>query len=126
MGLREIKARARRSLHKAMGVPAVYYETTATAPRLVTVRLHSKYTQQGDLKGTNLSYAEKEEVAPKLLFMVDEVAMPKRGGKVIISSTEGYTLGQTEPVDFISIKVDVIPLKKEEIALLKTPEQMDD
>ena len=68
MGLREIKTNARRALHTAMRVPASYYATPATAPVLVNVRVHSKMVQQGDLKGTNLNYAEREEIAPKLVF----------------------------------------------------------
>ena len=124
MGLREIKTKARTSLHNAMRVPAAYYATPATAPVLVNVRVHSKMVQQGDLKGTNLNYAEREEIAPKLVFDRSEVANPPRNGLVIISATEGYRIGQTEPPDGITITAEVSRLSASDLAGKTLPEDL--
>lgn len=115
MGLREIKTAARRALHQAMRVPASYYQDDAATPVLVHVRVHTDYTEQGDLKGTNLNYAEREEVAPKLVFDRSEVAMPRRSSMVIISASEGYRVGQAEPPDGITVKADVSRLSASEL-----------
>ena len=81
-----------------MKVPASYYETPASAPRLIHVRVHVKDDEkQGDLKGTNLNYAEREEVEPQLVFDLAEVDNPPAGGYVVISADEGYRIGQTKP-----------------------------
>lgn len=125
MGLREIKTKARRALHTAMQVPASYYETPAATPRLVHVRVHTKDdVLQGDLKGTNLNYAEREEVAPKLVFDRSEVANPPRNGYVVITASEGYRIGQTEPPDGITIKAEVARMTAQELAGKTLPEDL--
>lgn len=119
MSIRDIKARARRDLHNGMKVAASFYETSAATPRLISVRVHTKFNQQeGDLKGTNLNFAEKEAEKLKLLFFREEVSLPPRNGLVIISLTEGYRLGQADPPDGLSIKVHVTVMKPEEIAAM--------
>jgi hypothetical protein len=107
MGFYEIKEKARRLLHQTMKRPASYYETPGSAPRLVYVRVHTKWIEQGDLKGTNLSYAETEDTTPRIIFMRDEVNNPPRLGLVILSADEGYRIGQTEPSDAISVTAEV-------------------
>lgn len=124
MGLREIKAQARRDLHQAMQVPAAYYVAAGAAPELISVRVHSKATQQGDLKGTNLNYAEREEVEPKLVFDRAEVANPPRNGLVIISATEGYRIGQTEPPDGMTVKAAVSRLEAPEMVGKTLPDEL--
>ena len=116
MGLREIKTNARQALHAAMRVPASFYATPIAAPVLIHVRVHTKMTEQGDLKGTNLNYAEREEVAPKLVFDRSEVALPPRNGMVIISAEEGYRIGQAEPPDGITITAEVSRLSSADLA----------
>lgn len=116
MGLREIKTKARRDLHKAMQVPASYYESAAATPRLIHVRVHTKWVEQGDLKGTNLSYAETEDKAPRIIFDRAEVAMPPRNSYVVISAEEGYRIGQTEPFDGITITAEAAVMTATELA----------
>lgn len=116
--LSDLKINARRELHQAMSFPASYYETAAATPLPINVRKHFKNVQNGDLKGTNLSYAEKEEQAQKLVFLRSEVEMPRSKAMVIFSATEGYRCGPTEKPDGITIKCDVTPMKPEEIAAI--------
>lgn len=116
MGLREIKAKARRDLHEAMKVPASYYASALASPVLIHVRVHTKWTEEGDLKGTNLNYAERETTTPRIVFDRSEVANPPRNGMVIIAEDEGYRIGQTEPPDGITITAEVSPLSAADLA----------
>lgn len=116
MSLREIRERARRDLHTAMRVPASLYEPGAAEPRLIHVRVHTDYAEQGDLAGTNLNYAEREEVTPRLVFDRSEVPMPQRGSYVVLMADEGYRVGQAEPPDGITIKADVARMTAAELA----------
>lgn len=116
MGLREIKAKARRDLHNAMKVPAAYYASVLAAPVLINVRVHTKWTEEGDLKGTNLNYAERETTTPRIVFDRAEVANPPRNSMVIITAEEGYRVGQTEPPDGITITAEVSPLSPADLA----------
>lgn len=115
MGLREIKTEARRALHQAMRVPASYYETPLSTPRLIHVRVHSKMVQHGDLKGTNLNYAEMMDISPTLVFDREEVALPAVKALVIISDTEGYRVGPVEAPDGITIKAQVSRLSPNDL-----------
>ena len=124
MGFREIKNEARLALHKELSVPASYYETILATPRLIHVRSHDKFLQQGDLKGTNLNYAEIEDVSPKLIFERAEVENPPRGGLVIISAEEGYRIGQTKPKDGITVTAEVSRLTAAELAGKTLPEDL--
>lgn len=116
MGLREIKTKARRDLHNAMKVPASYYANAIATPVLIHVRVHTKWLEEGDLKGTNLNYAERETTTPRIVFDRDEVANPPRNAMVIVSEEEGYRVGQTEPADGITITAEVMPLSPADLA----------
>lgn len=118
MGLRETKARARADLHQAMRVRALYVPPGVDPVAVPCfVRVHTKFVQLGDQKGTNLNSAETEETAPRLLFWRDEVPEPKRGGYVTISAAdtgtgrpEAYRLGVTLPADGQTITARVAEL----------------
>lgn len=81
-----------------MQVRALYIPPNVGAPVPCHVRVHTKFTQLGDQKGTSLASAETEETAPRLVFYVPEVE-PVRGGKVTINAREGYVIGVTLPPD---------------------------
>lgn len=124
MSILDIRKTARRGLHEAMRVPASYYETEAATPRLIYVRVHSKMIQQGDLKGTNLNYAEREEESPHVLFDRAEVDNPPRGAMVILSDSEGYRTGATEPPDGITVKAEVARMRAAELVGKTMPEDL--
>jgi len=98
MSLRAIKAQARADLHQQMRVRALYIPPNAGAPIPCYVRVHTKFGQLGDQKGTSLSSAESEETIPRLVFYVPEVE-PIRGARVTINAREGYIIGATLPAD---------------------------
>jgi hypothetical protein len=116
MSLRQIKDKARRDLHQAMRVPASYYSDPATYAGTIHVRVHTKWVAHGDLKGTNLNYAESEDAAPRIVFDRDDVANPPRNGFVVISATEGYRIGQTEPPDGFTITAECARMTATELA----------
>lgn len=94
-----------------MQVRALYIPpTTGATPIPCYVRVHTKFTQLGDQKGTSFSSAETEEQAPRLVFYVPEVE-PVRGAKVTINAREGYIVGATLPPDdmnFMHARVAVL------------------
>lgn len=113
MDLREIKARARTDLHNAMKVRAFYFVsgTPALAPVPIYVRVHTKMNKQlGDLKGTNLSYAETEAHVPALLFWRSEVPSPEHNAVVAISADEMYKVDTAQPPDGLTITASVNPM----------------
>jgi hypothetical protein len=76
-------ARARGTLHDHMSVPALVYarpefpiipSDPLTIPETtqVTVRVHDSPMMLGDLKGTNLSYAEVSDNSPRIIFLASE------------------------------------------------------
>lgn len=99
-----------------MQVPASYYADGVTYVGTVHVRVHTKWTQQGDLKGTNLNYAETEDVAPKIVFNREEVSLPPRNSYVVISAEEGYRINQTKPADLFTITAEAAPMTAAELS----------
>lgn len=124
MSLREIKNQARRDLHEGMKVAASYYESSVATPVLVHIRVHTKWLEQGDLKGTNLSYAETEDTSPRIVFDRSEVAAPPRNSFVVISAEEGYMINHTEPPDGITITAVASDMKTAELAGKTLPEDL--
>jgi hypothetical protein len=83
-GFADLKARSRRKLHDALSYPAVFYATADADPKLIRVRKHiTNPAMQGDMKGTNLSYAEIAESVAKLLFLTEDVPDLARGSIVV-------------------------------------------
>ena len=99
-----------------MKVPASYYSDAATYVGTIYVRVHTKWTEEGDLKGTNLNYAERETITPRIVFDRSEIANPPRNSLIIVSAEEGYRVGQTEPPDGITITAEVSPLSPADLA----------
>jgi hypothetical protein len=121
MGLREIKAQARRDLHEAMQVPAYYYATVLAAPVPVNVRVHTKFNQQlGDLKGTSFSYAETEAQLPRLVFWRAEVD-PDNNALIMIGPEEGYRINHVHEPDGPTRTAEVSFLDAAERAALSYP-----
>ena len=120
MGWRELRQRARRTLHKVFRVPALYYAPGAVVFTALYVRAHDKNALVGDLAGTNFSYAERVESVPKVIF-VDEDFKPARDAVVMISATEGYRLEYRDPKDDISYTSPAVRLTDEELLDFENP-----
>lgn len=122
MGLREIKERARRDLHRVMKVPGYYYAPHSLAALSVDARVHSKIDALGDVRGTSFGYAEKRETVPKLVFLREQIE-PKQGGVFIVSTDEGYRLGVADPRDTITRTIIVTELNAKDMANFVAPNQ---
>lgn len=119
MAFRDIKRQARRVLHDTLKVPALYFRDDENgnildAPIPVLVRVHTKWEKAGDMAGTNLSYAEVQEINPRIIFMVDEVPAPVRNAVVSIAPGEAYRLDNVLPPDDITVTAEAtrIPVAK--------------
>jgi len=132
MGLREIKAKARADLHREMRVRALYVPPGLDPePIPCYVRVHTKFTQLGDQKGTSLNSAETEEKVPVLIFWGTEVPEPKRAGYVTISEAdtgtgrpEAYRLGVILPPDGATITARVAEMSESQMTGLLFPEDL--
>lgn len=123
MGLREIKARARRDLHERMKVPAYYYAHADALPASVFVRVHSKMDALGEVQGTSFGYAERRDVVPKILYWVaDYPARFQQKGVIMISADEGYRLGPDDPLDVHTITHAATPLSRTDRLKFDAPE----
>lgn len=126
MQFRELKNRSRDKLHDALSFPAAYSPGPDAPARRVRVRTHIKTPfMQGDLKGTNLSYAETVEGPMKLVVRTAD--FPEnllRGQTFMLSRTEGYGVDTVHPPYHGTITVEVYPLTPQQMAALESPEDL--
>lgn len=110
-----------------MEVPALYIEDTALpVPVPCTVRVHSKMNALGELKGTSFDYAERHEMIPRLIFLIEEV-VPANGSVVTIIDPatllkEAYRVDNRLPRDGITVTAEVTVMTPAEYAGLPFPE----
>ena len=127
-GFQDIKAKARENLHTHLSraVTLTYpVSPGVTEARDVTGRYHSEMKPVGDLAGTNLSYAETIERPAQIVFWqaeLDDLPVDlSRGFKAVFSATEGYFIDNVHPVDGLTRKADVTPLRSDELSGLYMP-----
>jgi len=125
VGWRDIKRKARRDLHRAFEVPAIYRAPGSTIWVNCRVRVHDKIAPLGQVEGVNYIYAEREEAQPKIIFLASEV-VPHRGGIVSVDVGEAYRVDHTEPRDNITISAPAYRLGESELAGLPTPNATDE
>ena len=103
MTFREEKNLARGRLHDRLKASARCF---AGAPdeesEVVTARVHSRLIRTGDLPETGLPFAEREEIDPRLVFIIDE-HRPLRNNVYSLGGSEAYQVVRVEPPDGISI-----------------------
>jgi hypothetical protein len=124
MSLRAIKAQARRDLHEAMRVPALYLpdwpgDVEDAIP--CHVRVHTRFEALGDMTGTSLGYAEVTEQTPKLIFWREELN-PSQGGVVSVELGEAYRIQSIDPKDGLTITALVSPMSAAQSIGLPVPE----
>ena len=78
------KASVRRVVHKTLGVPAFYQDSSLNTPVEITARWHNKIDRMGDLD--NQSYAELIQGIDRLILEAAEARTigVKRGGIITI------------------------------------------
>jgi hypothetical protein len=85
------------------------------------VRLHTKFVELGDQKGTNFLSAERLDIEPRIIFMRDEVNVPARNAIISVVTGEAYYVDRTEPADDITIKAYVVEMTVADAAGLPVP-----
>lgn len=124
--LRDIKRRARGSLHREMSVPALYFVTSTTRPGIeCAVRVWPKTENQmvGDLPG--VQGAERAEPEDRLRFDLADFPpsrMPRRLGVVSVEPGEAYRIDHLYPADLGYQTARVTRLSAEEAATYPVPE----
>lgn len=112
-----------------MQVPAFYIADPAVPGvyTTCTVRVHTKQEALGEVAGTSFDYAEKHEFIPRLIFLVDEVPEPERGGVVTITDPvtgdlEAYMIDNRLPKDGITVTAEVTVMTASQYTGLPFPE----
>ena len=106
MSFREVKRRARRQLHARLAEPALYFAGPDATPVPVTVRLHLKFA---DVGGPAPGYAEMSVVAPRVVFLAEQVA-PSNRGIVVTRDLGAWRVESHEPADDVTITAEVARL----------------
>ena len=103
MTFREVKAAAREKLHDRLKVSANCFDGGPDEdPEAVSLRVHSQLVSGGDLPESGLPFAERVEVAPRLVFLIDE-HRPVRNNIYSVGTSEAYKVVRIEPPDGITI-----------------------
>jgi hypothetical protein len=118
MAVRPIdRQKMRRDLHAKAAVPALYFAASEAEPLPVMVRgPHDRALTLGDEVGDG--GAAMREVSTRIIFLVDEVPLPTRGGFATLAAGEAYVLGEALPVDGITITVAAARLSATQLAPL--------
>ena len=113
---RDEMRKGRAVLHQTMGDGAIVFamplEMDGEGNPVVTrikVRVHEKFLQTGDLRGTNFHYAEVEDESPIAVFWLDEIK-PFRGMLFLTEYGRGYRVDTTLPTDDQTQNAKVIEL----------------
>jgi hypothetical protein len=123
---REAKLQARRDLHSGLQDAAyLYYAGNSKGKlKLVYVRSLTEWGALGDVKGTSLVYAERNDTRKsQIIFLVDQ-HIPERGDVVAISPLDVWRVDNVEPVYNVTVAANVVRMTAKEAALYKSPPQL--
>lgn len=70
--IRDIRRKFRGDLHSRLGEPASVTVTGACVLQGITVRVHDKLREVGDIKGTSLEFAVLQENTPEIVFFLEQ------------------------------------------------------
>jgi len=120
---REAKLQARRDLHEGLQDAAyLYMSGNAAGPiKLVYVRSLTEWGALGDVKGTSLVYAERNDTRKSQIIFLVEQHTPERGDVVAIAPGDVWRVDNVEPVYNITQAANVARLGPKEQALYKSP-----
>lgn len=115
-GWRDIKAKAKAKVHDTFECPAVYLPALAAAvAKRVNVRVHNRIApRENEFVFTGA--ASLLEEMPRLVFRKDQLAMARLNAVVIVSASEIYRLGASEPEKDGYFRVECTRLTNEECA----------
>lgn len=109
---------ARERLHQKLSVKALYV-CGSNDPVPVTVRVHEKQKDIGDMPG---GFAARAEMVTCLILLNAEFTTPPvKGAYVSIAADEAYTLAVVDPVHGVTREVEVTRLTPARITDLALP-----
>lgn len=124
VNLRDIKRNARRALHQAMSVPAIYIPVRGDDGIPLTVRLHTKMVDM-TMHGAESGLAHRRDVREKIVFMRSELAEAgitmKRKAFISVELGEAYQLDAADAPDDITITWFVTPVAEADAVGLPIP-----
>lgn len=117
---RDIKRKARLTLHERLAEPAIY--VTWTDPNQtsfvmtgVLVRLHLNFSELGELlRG---GFADRQELSPKIVF-VESQMKPTRNGIIITRDLGAWRVDNTLPPNDITVSAEVLKMTDSEVEKL--------
>lgn len=123
MALAHIRAAARRNLHRAMQVPALYIPPGANAPIYeINVRVHDKLVKQGEIDGLDYTASTVIESVPQIVYLREDAEWPvARGGVFSIEPGRAYRVDHAMPPDGLTVTVRVLRLSASEAENLPLP-----
>lgn len=109
MSFRQAKRQARAQLHEHLAFPVWYFPAVPGTAEYRTIRLHTKYDPLGELlRG---GFADRQEVIPKAVFMLEEGDVERNG--VIVTDSEGaYSIDNLLPPDDATRMVEIVKLPR--------------
>lgn len=135
MGWRDIKAKARDTVHQTMKVKCVYMPTgvppdsnsgSGDGLHELEVRIHEHQVPLGDQAGTSLNSAQRIEPDPRAIFWRSELIAKgitlARNAVLSVADGEAYRLGPVKPHDQETISVPITRIKPSETVGFPLPE----
>lgn len=90
--------------------------------KVVNVRPQTEWGQIGDVAGTSLIYAERQDTKKsRIVFLLEDGHAPANGDIVMIAPDEGWKVDNTEPVYNVTQAAQVVRLAAKELELYKAP-----
>lgn len=132
MNWRDVKNKARKTLHQTMQIPAFYLTSlpldSDDEPIEINVRVHSSNKALGDQPGTSYQFAERREDVTALVFLREELTdiTLDRGNVIVLGSEEAYSIDNVHPADGITVTADVSRVSASDLAGVPYPGEESD
>lgn len=119
---RELKLQARRDLHTGLQVTAfVYVAGRHIKMKVCGVRPQTEWGAVGDVLGTSLVYAERQDTKDSRIVFLTEEHAPDKGDIVMIAADEGWRVDNVEPAYNVTQAAQVVRLGPKELARYPAP-----
>lgn len=117
--IRQVRRVARRQLHEALRLAAVYIAPDGTpSPTVIGVRLHGRTEPVGEIRAQG--FAERLEDVTRAIFWLEEVT-PERGAIISLLPGEAYEVEAIGPTDDQTVTAEVARLSKNQTEGLPVP-----
>lgn len=114
MTFRDIKRRARQTIHDRLAEPALYFADQDATPVPVTVRLHLRFDALGELLTVSAGFADRQELTPRIIFMNSQIT-PARDAILVTKDLGAYNIETDVAPDDITTTAEVSKISKGQI-----------